>query len=240
MALAMGLWLVAGFCGCSDEEADGVRFATLYDVVEYASKNDGVTNFSLYLPDSEEAVRLYTSSPVNLGEIKEGEALLLAYTPRAGKAYVSDEVDVKGLGAVTNTKLMKGKPETLVGWDKDPVWVTSLWRAGRNVLMRIQLVYDHIPRVFRLVVDESTMGSEYPEAYLVNIRRGDDGDNYMKQYYVAFDLHAFWTHPEYKGLKIHVNNSNNTSLKEFLIERPASLVVGDVENIPDGNNEGNK
>lgn len=230
---AAGLWLGAVLCGCSDGQSDEVRYATLYDVVEFTSQQDGLTVFSLYLPEREDAVKLSALSPVNLGKLEIGESLLLAYTPVNGEAYVTDDIEVKGIGAVTNFKLLKGSPESLSDWNEDPVWLSSLWRAGRNVVMRVSLVYDSHPRVFRLVVDETTMDNEYPDAYLVNIRRSD-GDNFLRQYYVAFDLYAFWTHPQYKGLKIHVNNSNNPSLNEFIVERPFSLSPGDEEDIPEG------
>ncbi len=233
VAVSAYLWLAVTTIGCSDDRADGVRYATLYDVVEYTSQQDGVTVFSLYLPDDEDPVKLSASSPLNLGKLEKGESLLLAYTPSHGEAYVTDQIEVQGIGTVTNSKLLKGAPETLADWNKDPVWVSSLWRAGRNVVMRVSLVYDAYPRVFKLVVDETTMDNEYPDAYLVNIRRSD-GENFLRQYYVAFDLYALWTHPQYKGLKIHVNNSNNTSLTEFIIEKPLSLTSGDEEEIPDG------
>ncbi|MBD5225561.1 MAG: hypothetical protein HDS68_06310 [Bacteroidales bacterium] len=229
-----GLWLGTIVCGCSsDGQSDDIRYATLYDVVEYTSQNDGQTIFSLYPPEKDDPVVLTAFSSPDLGKLEPGQALMLAYTPVNGEAYVSDRIEVKGIGSVTNSQLLKGAPETLSGWDDDPVWVSSLWRAGRNVMMRVSLVYDDKPRVFRLVVDETTMDQEYPDAYLVNIRRSE-GENFLRQYYVAFDLYAFWTHPQYRGIKIHVNNSNNTSLDEFIIERPFSLSSGDEEDIPGG------
>ena len=226
--------ILAVLCaGCSDGQADGVRYATLYDVVEYAGQADNGTDFRLFAPDADEAADLRSSSPVNTGELKEGECLLLAYVPRNGEAYTSGTVDVTGVGVVSNDRLLKGKPETLDGWDADPVWVSSLWRAGGKIVMRIKLVYDPEPRVFRLVVDETTMADEYPEAYLVNMRHGD-AENFLRQYYVAFDVHAMWTYSTCKGLRIHINNSNDTSLKEFVIEKPASYTSGGGEDIPDG------
>ena len=87
--------------------------------------------------------------------------------------------------------------------------------------------------MFRLVVDETTMADEDPEAYLVYMGNGDI-ENFMRQYYVAFDVHAMWTYPTCKGLRIHINNSNDTSLKEFVIEKPASYTWGGGEEIPDG------
>lgn len=234
IGMALSAALSAIFVGCSsDDHADEVRYATLYDVVEYAGKADNATHFTLYPPDAEKPVSLVASRPVDTGKVETGECMLLGYVPHNGEAYTSGTVDVTGVGVVSNYKLLKGKPETLTDWDTDPVWLTSLWRAGGKIAMRVQLVYDPQPRLFRLVVDESTMGDEYPDAYLVNVRRSGN-DNFMRQYYVAFDVHAMWTYPTCKGLRVHVNNSNNTSLREFVIPKPEAYVSGGEEEIPDG------
>ncbi len=232
--IATSLLLPSLQSACSDKESGDVCYATLYDVVEYAGHDAiGNTVFTLYAPDAETPATLKASSQVDTGDLEAGECMLLGYVPLNGKSYTSGTVDVKAVGVVTNDRLMKGKPETLTDWDSDPVWLASLWRAGGKVVMRMQLVYDNKPRIFRLVVDETTINDEYPDAYLVNIRR-NDSENFMRQYYVAFDVHALWTYATCKGLRIHVNNSNDTSLREFLIEKPSSYASGGEEEIPDG------
>ena len=66
--MALSAALSAIFVGCSsDDHADEVRYATLYDVVEYAGKADNATHFTLYPPDAEKPVSLVASRPVNTG-----------------------------------------------------------------------------------------------------------------------------------------------------------------------------
>lgn len=236
MALAAAM-AGLGLAGCSDDDkGPEVRYAVLYDVVEYVGQTQSGTEFRLYAPDAEEAVTLTSTNALNMGELESGQCVLLAYMPVDGKAYTSGKVDVRGIGAVTNDKLMKGPAESLSAWDRDEVWLASLWRAGGYVMMRIKLVYDPQPRQFRLVVDESTIQNEYPDAYLVNARKGDK-ENYMRQYYVAWDVSALWTYDYIKGLKVHVNNSNNTQLREFTIEKPAHFSGGNSGEIPDDGGE---
>ena len=230
MAVSLSVASCAG-----NDGTDEPRYATLYDVVEYTGQTEAGTVFTLYTPDADEAVTLTSTRVIDAGDTQPGECVLLAYVPADGEAYRSGNVDVTGMGVVTNDFVMKGSPESLAGWDADPVWLTSLWRAGGKVLMRLNLVYDAQPRVFRLVVDENTIGDEYPEAYLVNIRRNDT-ENYMHQYYVAFDVHALWTYSTCKGLRIHVNNSNNPALTEFVVEKPLNYTSGSGNDIPDTDN----
>lgn len=219
--------MAAGFLtSCSDDdEGPATRYAVLYDMVEYAGQRDGSTQFKLYVPDSEKSADLTTGQDLNMKSVKTGECVLLAYVPQSGEAYTSGPVDVRGIGAVTNGKLMKGPSESLTGWDHDPIWLHSIWRAGGYIMMRIQLVYDRNPRLFRLVIDDSTIGNEYPDAYLVNARKGD-ADNYRKLYYVAWDVSALWTYDYIKGLRVHVNNANNTSLRTFTFEKPTNFTPG--------------
>lgn len=206
---------------CSDDDGPAERPATLYDIVEYTGNDKGQTSFRLYAPDADIPVTLTSASSLDMGKLAEGECVLLGYTPRDGKAYTSGIVDVTGFAAVTNGSLMKGPWESLEGWDKDEVYLESLWRAGGYIDMRFQLVYDNEPRVFRLVVDEATIENEYPDAYLVNIRKGDYA-NFMRQYYAAFDLSALWSYDSVKGLRVHVNNSNNRNLRLFVVEKPSN------------------
>lgn len=78
--------ILAVLCaGCSDGQADGVRYATLYDVVEYAGQADNGTDFRLFAPDADEAADLRSSSPVNTGELKEGSASCSPMCPATGR-----------------------------------------------------------------------------------------------------------------------------------------------------------
>lgn len=210
--------------GCSEgENENAVHVATLYDVVELKEQSNGQTVFELYLPDSDEAVTLTAEGSVfdDSDEMAPGDCLFLAYTPVDGNAYESGPITVEAWGRTTNEALMQGEPESLEGWDSDGVWLMSLWRAGGKVVMRVRLTYDVAPRLFALVVDKTTIEDEYPEAYLVHIRKSDV-PNFMRQYYITFDVSALWTYQTCKGLRIHVNNSNMPEANLFVVEKLGS------------------
>ncbi len=207
--------------GCDEGKNDNDSVvATLYDVVELQEQTRGETSFLLYRPDGDEAFTLKTGREVfrESDEISPGDCVFMAYTPESGDAYRSGNIKVKAWGRVNNGALMKGSPESLAGWDADPVWLMSLWRAGGKVVVRAMLTYDSEPRVFALVVDETTVMEEYPDAYLVHQRRSDR-PNFKRQYYSAFDVSALWSYASCKGLRIHVNNSNVPQAGVFVVEK---------------------
>ncbi len=218
--------ICAGLQSCSDEdETDGIRLPVLYDVVEFTSQSRTGTVFTLWRPDADEPVSLTTDSPViDASAVEPGESVFLAYTPLDGKAYTSGAVSVSNYGFVNNGVLQKSDSGVPEGWDAEPVYLISLWRAGGKVCMRLRMTYDTTPRLFALVVDESTAGDEYPTAYLYH-RRPDNVPNFSRQYYAAFDVSALWATPGCKGLRVRVANSNIPSLDTFVIENPRPVAA---------------
>ena len=220
LAALAAVCVAVGLAGCSDSDETEFHSATLYDIVELTSQSGSGTVFTLWRPDAKVPVTLTCSGPVVDPEIvAEGESLFLAYKPADGKAYTSGPVDVLAYGTVNNAPLMKSTAQSLEGWDAEPVYLMSLWRAGNRVCMRLRMTYDEEPRMFALVVDESTAADEYPTAYLYH-RRPSAEPNFSRQYYAAFDLARLWATPGCKGLNIRVNNSNNPELNTFVMNNP--------------------
>lgn len=192
----------------------------LYDIVEFTSANTSSTTFTLYPPTTSKPVTLTSTAPIDMGETTQGQSVLLAYTPQSGKAYTSGPINVAFTARITNDLLKKTDPKNLAGWDTQPVWLMALWQGGDKVLMRFRLNYTTEPRSFGLIVDDSTLSSPYPTAYLANIPRTVVAPSFQRQYYAAFDLHALWGRPGCRGLHIRVNNSADPSLNLFTLSNP--------------------
>lgn len=223
LAIIMALGLGMSAASCADEDDTDIHHATLYDVVEFTSQNSSGTVFTLWRPDATTSVSLTTSTPViNTSLVAPGESVFIAYTPLDGKAYTSGPVEVSAYGTVNNAPLMKAASDKLEGWDSEPIYLMSLWRAGNKVCLRLRMTYDTAPRLFALVLDEATAEDEYPTAYLFH-KRPSDVPNFSRQYYAAFDLSSLWNTPGCKGLRIRVSNSNIPSLDTFVIENPAPV-----------------
>lgn len=218
---AMTLCMMFSAAACADNGDDTTHLPTLYDVVEFTSQNSEGTVFTLWRPDATVPVSLSTGTPaINTALVAPGESLFLAYTPLDGKAYASSgRVEVVNYGTVNNAPLMAGPAEKIEGWDTEPVYLMSLWRAGDKVCMRLRMTYDSAPRVFALVMDEATAGEPYPTAYLYH-RRPSEMPNFSRQYYAAFNLASLWDTPGCRGVNIRVCNSNIPSLDSFVIENP--------------------
>lgn len=217
------LSIVVGLAACSDADTPDIHDATLYDVVELTAQNGSGSVFTLWRPDATVPVTLTTSTPViNTSVVEVGDCLFLAYRPVDGRAYTSGPVEVSAYGTVNNAPLMKSTSQNLEGWDTEPVCLMSLWRAGDKVCMRLRMTYDTAPRLFALVIDESTAKEEYPTAYLYH-RRPSDVPNFSRQYYAAFDLSSLWATPGCKGVCIRVSNSNNPNLDTFVIDNRTTV-----------------
>ena len=217
---AMLVPLCAMVVSCNDDSDTPSERATLYDVVEFTSQSASGTVFTLWRPDATETITLTTSTPViDASNVAAGESVFLAYIPANGKPYTSGPVGAVTYGFVNNSVVKKSTAEKLEGWDAEPIYLMSLWRAGGKICMRLRMTYDTAPRLFALVVDESTTGDEYPTAYLYH-RRPSDVPNFSRQYYAAFDVTPLWATPGCKGLRVRVANSNIPTLDTFVVENP--------------------
>lgn len=217
-AMAM---LLAATTACSGTDSDDApRAVTLYDIVELTAADATSATFTLWRPDATTPVTLTAHNPsTDLSAIQAGNCVFLGYTPLNGEAHTSSDIEITALGTVNNSTLKKASPEKIEGWDTDPVYLMSLWRAGDKICMRVRLTYDTDPRLFMLVADETTATDPYPTAYLYHSRR-DSRPNFSRQYYAAFDVTNLWNTPDCQGLRIRVCNSNIPTLTEFLVENP--------------------
>lgn len=209
---------------CSDSDADEVHLPTLYDIAEVTAVSAEGTTFSVYRPDADEPAVLTATGYVP-ATTEPGNCVFLGYTMTDGRApYTSGPVQVQACGRVTNSRLKRGSSESLAGWNLDPVWLTSLWRAGGWICMQLNLPYSTEPRQFSLVIDDATATDEVPQAYLYH-RRNDTSPNFSRRYYAAFDVSELWKTTTCRALEIHVANSNNPTLTTFHIPNPLSTPV---------------
>jgi hypothetical protein len=222
LAALASVALMASLAACSAGDDEQLTVTpTLYDIAEVTELTDEHTVFTVYQPDADEPATLTAAGRIfsDDSEVEVGNSVFMAYTPAAGKAYVNSDITVQAWARTMNLALLQSSVDALTGWDKDPVWINSLWRAGNKIIVRAMLTYDTEPRTFALVLDKETLRDEYPEAYLVHYR-STDTDNFRRQYYAAFDVANLWTYATCRGLRIHVNNSNVTSATLFVVDNP--------------------
>lgn len=205
------------FASCSEKGSEEPHPATLYDLCDIAS-NNGAAVFNLYRPDSDNPIVL-TAPGEHLGAIEEGTTVVISYTPVGGVPYVSDNISLYDWRRINNLPLLQTRqPADLVGWDKDPVWLTSIWRGGEKIYMRLNLMYSAEPRRFSLVIDSETIDDPVPTAYLFHWRPSDTPD-FKRQYYAAFDISALWERSSVEGIRVVMNNAADPALSTFIFRK---------------------
>jgi|InofroStandDraft_1065614.scaffolds.fasta_scaffold00179_61 hypothetical protein len=206
---------------CAGKGSDEPHPATLYDICEVSQADPAAPAIlHLYRPDADLPVIL-TAQPGALGATPPdpGTSILAAYTPDDGRPYTSGPVTLHRWSTINNLPLQEAKDsEELQGWDTDPVWLLSAWRAGNKICMRLRLGYDTSPRRFALLLDPETASDPIPTAYLYHLRP-TAAPTFDRQYYVAFDITPLWALPSTQGLRIRLANSASPSLSTLLFQK---------------------
>ena len=203
---AAALCAVILLAACAgDDVAD--RQPVVQNIVQYDGIAEGRTLFTYYAPGSDTPEELIARGEYIFGEVKAGEALLLAYTADATE---EGYIFVNGGRQINNLALMQSGPEGLEGWDSEGVYLLSAWRAGNRLNMRLNLTYDSAPRRFAIIVDKTTIDSPWPVAYLFH-RRGNETPNFAREYYVSCTLEALFSRDTVKGLRLRLIDTNTAS-----------------------------
>ncbi len=206
--------------GCINADTvDGPVDMTVYNIVTFEGNEPGAT-FTYCPPGTDTPLTLRSPSAIDTAQAAPGTRVLLGYVPASASA-AGGEITVMALGRVTMPALTgtKGEPR---GWDTDGVWVTSVWRSGQYVDMRLRLPYSTDARVFALAVDSTTLGSPVPKLYLCHtLPEGVTPEStFSRNYYVSVRVSPVWNRPEVEGIEINIANTNLPSQRKFTFMKP--------------------
>lgn len=204
--LYMLIMLMVGFSSCSEDENPSDE-AVLYDIVCLEDSSEKGSKFSLCKPNSDEVISLTALQQIDSQYVNIGERLLLKYVPESGIAYQSGAIIVKGYGQIVNGELSIAEGDVPQGWDRDPVYLLSAWRAGKYLNLHLRLPYDENPRDFRLVIPSNQIEERCPDIYLVHALEADV-TTFSRAYYASFDISMLIDNPDIDGFTLHLNNSN--------------------------------
>lgn len=191
---------------CSDD-GDPSDTAVLYDIVCLQEDTDAGSVFTLCKPGSDDVITLTAPQRLNTRAVPVGNRCLLMYVPDGGAAYQSGAITVRGYGTIVNGELSTTEDTEPAGWNRDPVYLLSAWRAGRYLNIHARLPYDENPRDFALVMPETQSDRSYPDIYLVHALSADV-TTFSRAYYASFDISRFIDDPGVNGFTLHLNNSN--------------------------------
>lgn len=205
LLLSAFMTLTLGSCG--EDGVDGDVEMTCTDLVTYTGTTGGHATFTFQKMDDSPEINLTAQNSIGTDGIDPGTRLLISYIPQDNRPYVSAPVTLLGGRVVTQSAITTTWHDSFNDWDKDDVYVYSLWRTGRYINVHVRLTYSTEPRIFCLAADPSTLSTPWPDVYLVHVIDGDV-DNHDRAYYASFDIAEVWSRPDVEGLRLHVANSN--------------------------------
>lgn len=208
--LLAALLAAAALPSCMNHDTvDGPVKRYLTDIATYAGADSaGGTLFELQRADDSPLVRL--SWPGRFKDdvaLNPGQRLLIQYYPLSGVAYQTGPIELRGASLITCDTIRQGAIGDFPQWNRDKVYVYSLWRTGQYLNMHCRLAYSTTPRTFALVVDDSTASAARRQAYVVRqldtVAPGHD-----REYYVSWWIGPVWRRDDVRALDVHVANSN--------------------------------
>lgn len=212
----MNRWLLAlvavistTLWGCMNHDTeDGPVKRYLTDIVTYEGDNgQGGTRFTFQKADDSPLITLDWQGRLQADGLNRGTRLLIQYYPLSGQPYQSGDVELRGAARITCDTIMQVNMSKHPDWQRDRVYVYSLWRTGRWLNMHCRLPYSPEPRTFTLGVEDSTLYQEFPQVYIIH-QLDSVAPRHDREYYVSWDIGPVWNNSTIHGLDVHVANSN--------------------------------
>lgn len=201
--------LIAGLLmACGDDSGNPTYEPTVYDIVCLADVGDNGSVYTLTKPLGSNLITYRSPQKIDTTRIKTGDRMLLAYRIDDNREpYTSGAITAIGYSAITNDTLRHGYISKVDGWDRDPVYMQSLWMSQDYLNMRARLPYDERPRLIAVMVDSLTLDREYPECYLIH-RLSEPVNTFDRSYYLSFDMTPLRELQQCRGFDLILNNSN--------------------------------
>lgn len=192
---------------------------TLVDIVTLQSLSENGFTVTLRKENDSPLVTLtFNQKLTNLG-IEVGERFLLEYKPESGIAYTSGPATAYAYRPIINGNLLEGTAAEYNHWGTFSVELNSIWRTGEYINIMALCDYVNQPAKFALVVDEATLDSPIPDAYLIfEPDKGVDGST--KAAYASFDIKSIWNDSKYTGLRVFVVTHSGTKRTVFAKDNP--------------------
>lgn len=190
---------------CREDGEDGPVKMTFTDMATFLGNGTHGSGASFSIRQDGDSPEVILTSEISLANTDAGTRMLIMYANEDNLPYASGPVELLGASRVTQGPL---KPELDPLWDTTPVYLLSVWRTDTWLNFRVRLPYSTEPRVFSLMADQTTLGSEWPEVYLAHIMDPGETLGHDRGYYASFDISSVWLDENVKGIILHVNNSN--------------------------------
>lgn len=225
MSIRFLAWLAAtalALQGCSvnADTEDGPVEMPLYDIVTFQGNTApaGGASFELVPNGDMDPVMLEADRGLDPEQVEAGSRVVIGYyNEPARPAYTSGRIRLRSAGAVNGSPATAVAMSRFQGWDRDPVYVEALWRAGEYINLRSRIPYSTAPRLFALLIDRATLDSPNPHLYLAHALADtvDRSKTYAVANYASFSIDSIWNLPSTQAITVHVANSHLPDEQEF-------------------------
>lgn len=200
---------------CRNQDGPDEVWPEVEDIVTFEGNNSRGAVLTFNRVDDSPLITLQAQVPLTGEGMTPGTRLLARYRPASGRPYTSGDIELTGTKEINNGPLRIGDLTEFPDWDRDGVYVYSLWRSGSYINLFCRLTYDRQPRVFMLMLDEATEGDPVPQLYLVHTLATDGVNSHDRQAMASFDIANLWDRPGVQAVDIHVANTNLTDAGVF-------------------------
>ena len=202
------LLAVVALTACvNDGTYDGEVEMAFSDIMTFEGNDDGQIRFSFQKAEDSPLIEIFGKGTIDEKECPVGTRVIVSYVPESGKAYTPGPVTFRNILRVNQGKAVVENIEDYPEWNRDKVFLYSIWRTGSYLNLNGRIIHSDTPRHLRLVVNEKTIDNAYPDAFLVH-QLPEPEDNYSRTFYASFSIDSIWNLPTCQGLRVHVANSN--------------------------------
>ncbi len=212
------------FTSCGEDGIDASVEMPLTEIATFEGNGEGRAVFSFRKVDDTPLVVLTADTGIDIDPERVPARMLIRYIPENGNAYESGPVRLLSASLINSSAVETVWKDGYDRWDRDGVYLYSMWRSGTYLNMHIRLTYSTEPRVFCLAADPATLHTSVPDLYLVHIME-NTADNHDRAYYASFDMASVWNRKDVTAVRIHVANTN-LDKHIFTFEKTSSLPAG--------------
>ena len=197
--------------GCSDEP-EGTSKQLCESIVSFVGNEEGMVVFEYQEVDDSPMITLKAQGKLVDKRVKNGTRLLLRYTmPTGVDPSVGGEIGFVGLKlplADTVSTVTKA-PETL-----GAISLTTIERTGEHINLTAQMPNVKEREITIVTAEEPLAADGIADLYIAS-RVEEESTTYETHTVASLWIGPVWSREEVKGVRVHINNSNNPYRNEF-------------------------
>lgn len=191
---------------CSDSGDNGPADQLCENIVTFTGNSDGQAWFEYQTLDDSPVITLSVHGSLDTHKVSAGTRLLMRYSLPPG-------VDPAKGGTVERYSLQRVLTDTVALGDHAPatnrsLYLTTIRRSGEYLDIRAQMPYAP-GRAISLTADMTSIGADgVAETYITAVNPPADSA-YMAAATASIWIGPLWRHPEVRGIRVHLSNTNN-------------------------------